>query len=321
MVIEFIETNVCSETQRRNIAKELELTKLCYACGGPAYPHSIKPERMSNRLTVKWHNVEEHITCSRTCTRVLLNLKTSKEDYLKRGKKSSQTQKGRTYEEIHGSEKAKILKEKMSCNFSKDNPRWSLKYRTPLEIEEQKEKNRFSENSPFSKLNKGKTWDQLYGKEKSAEMKSILSKKNSGENNPMYGKTISLYSGSGIKGYYRGIFYRSLIECSFLHQCFIDGIEVIGAETAEFWVNYEYSGCKRTYRPDFYLPAYDTVVEIKHSRFLLDPVNIEKFKSANKIFNNFNILTEKDIPYINRTEFKKLIDTECIKVLQNKLTK
>jgi hypothetical protein len=68
--------------------------------------------------------------------------------------------KGKTYEEIYGSEKAKIAKEKQS------------KTRKGKE----------------AKHLKGKTWEELHGKEKADRLKEEHSERISGKNHPNYGK-------------------------------------------------------------------------------------------------------------------------------------
>lgn len=197
MYIEYIETNEKSEVKRRAVAKEAVLTKDCTYCGKPSLPLWIGPHRRTTQLAVKWISSGNDIACSKSCVSSLNNQKMPKESYFRRGEKSRQTQKGRTFEEIYGEDKASVMKKEISERLKEHNPRWSTKYRTSDEIEMQKELNRNTRNNPFSGSSKGKTYEDIYGKEKAASIKAKLSEKLKGENNPMFGRPSPLSSGAG----------------------------------------------------------------------------------------------------------------------------
>lgn len=95
------------------------------------------------------------------------------------------------------------------------------------------------------------------------EFKEVISKKNTGEGNPMYGKPAPTGSGNGWKGWYNGKFFRSLRELQFM----IENPSYVSAET-KFWsAEYkDYKGTKRTTRPDFVDLESKTVVECKPNR-------------------------------------------------------
>ncbi len=316
MYIEYIETYEKSESKRRAISKETIVTKECSNCKCAAVPLSIAASRGTTTITVKWFSSGSDVACSKSCVSSMNNRKMPKESYVQRGKKSSKTQKGRTYEEIHGCEKAVILKESLSRNMSNANYRWSSLHRTPEEIEEQRNLNRNNANSPFSKLAKGKTYEDFYGIEKAEAIKNKISEKTKGEKNPMFGRPSPLSSGNGRKGYYRGTFFRSSLELLFMHKCWKLGIEYQSAENKEMVVDYEFNGTKRTYRPDFYLPETDTVVEIKPLHLINSDENIKKFEFARSKFSNFIIITEKDLSFIEKKEYEELIESQCIKPLK-----
>jgi hypothetical protein len=61
-----------------------------------------------------------------------------------------------------------------------------------------------------------KTYEELYGKEKANKMKNNLSILNSGSKNKMYGKPSPQGSGNGWSGWYKGWYFRSLIELSYM---------------------------------------------------------------------------------------------------------
>lgn len=71
-------------------------------------------------------------------------------------------------------------------------------------------------------------------------------------------------NGRGHKtGYVNGIYFRSSYEEAFLLICHKFNIEVVSAENKEFRIQYFKDSDQHFYYPDFYLPKYDCVVEIK----------------------------------------------------------
>lgn len=318
MLLEYKSTGEYSEKIRRNLALDLKILKQCSNCKLEAHPKSIKPERSTDRLIITWLGAGINICCSKSCVSSMNNKMIKLNDpnsYKDRGIKSGNTQRGRSYEDIHTKEESDRIKQNLSIKFSKSNPRWSTKYRTIQEIEKQKELNRYASNNPFSITGARKNYDERYGIEKSNKIKNKISIANTGENNPMYGKQVPMHSGAGTKGYYNEFFFRSLIECAFIHKCVNECTDLITAETKDFWVDYEIDGVKRIYRPDFYLKESNTVVEVKHSRFINTYENQLKFAAAKTKFSRFIVLTEKEIPYIKRIEFNELLTNECIKLI------
>ena len=100
----------------------------------------------------------------------------------------------------------------------------------------------------YNKAQKGKTFEELYGKEKAEEIKKKISKRSSGSNNPMFGKPSPQGSGNGWSGWYKGFFFRSLLELSFLVKSNISEIE-----NAEY-IKIKYideNGKERNYLPDY----------------------------------------------------------------------
>jgi hypothetical protein len=90
------------------------------------------------------------------------------------------------------------------------------------------------------------------------EFRATLSNHNSGSGNPMYGKPCPGGSGYGWKGWFKGTFFRSLRELSFLVA--IQGRRWSSGES--LCIPYRYRNAERTYRPDFILDG-KLVVEIK----------------------------------------------------------
>jgi hypothetical protein len=106
--------------------------------------------------------------------------------------------------------------------------------------------------------------------------------------------TIGKYN-SYVCGYYGEFYYRSSYELTFLKYCDKNNIKVVSAETKEFRVRYfDDNGISRFYYPDFYLPKYDVVVEIKPLSMLNYGNNIIKSHEASLIY-SYIIITEEEL--------------------------
>lgn len=111
--------------------------------------------------------------------------------------------------------------------------------------------------------------------------------------------TLSISRGRGHKtGNYNGLYYRSSYELEFLRQCEEYNIDVESAGTKEWRVSYiDPEGKRRQYYPDFYLPKYGLLIEIKPESMLHDDINQLKFDSMCRTgkADNYAVLTEEDI--------------------------
>lgn len=163
-----------------------------------------------------------------------------------------------------------------------------------------------------------KSFVERHGKEngikKYSEFIKIQSEKSSGEKNGMFGKKPTYGSGNGWSGWYKGHYFRSLLELSYLYYLIEDNIDFISAENKKFMVEYYKNNIKRNYFPDFYIIKEDMVIEIKPSKLI--SYNKLKFDAAMKKFNNFKIITEKDINILNNNDIKKLYDSNQIKFIE-----
>lgn len=135
-----------------------------------------------------------------------------------------------------------------------------------------------------------KHWIQKYGMEESNRRMVIYREKhrinNIGSKNAMYGKPSPQGSGNGWKGWYRGIFFRSLRELSFMIRMDEEEKNFITAENIS--IPYEFNGVQRTYRPD-YIVENKYMVEIKPTRLHKTP-NVEaKQKAAIEYCKNNNL--------------------------------
>lgn len=105
--------------------------------------------------------------------------------------------------------------------------------------------------------------------------------------------------GKGGRGYINGTlnghYYRSSYERQFIQTCFDHNIKLETAETKEFRVPYLLDGKKKCYYPDFYLPDYSVIIEIKPTSLLNDTVNEIKIDAAMKFHENFIVITEEEL--------------------------
>lgn len=126
---------------------------------------------------------------------------------------------------------------------------------------------------------------EKYGKEEAdirfQLMKDKQSANNSGKGNPMYGKVTR--AGNGYKGWYKGWFFRSLRELSYVYNLDQEGKKWISAESMDFYIEYkDYKNSDRTYVPDF-LVEDKYLVEIKPIK-LHTSKNVTDKKTAAELF-------------------------------------
>jgi len=145
---------------------------------------------------------------------------------------------------------------------------------------------------------RGKTEVEHYGLEKAKEISKKKSEASSGKNNSMYGKPSPKLSGKGTKGYYKGHYFRSLLELLCMKHLEEDGIDLNDIDYENFVIKYvSYDGRQRTYRPDFFIPSRNQLVEVKPFRLISTPLNTLKFEAALSFCKErnieFKVLTEK----------------------------
>lgn len=211
-------------------------------------------------------------------------------------------QKGKSPEERLGEEKGKQLREKRCKNV--------IGYKNP------NYKNQCNGNKgllKFSEQCKGKTYEEIYGEEKALELKEKISLKTKGENNPMYGKPSPQGSGNGWSGCYKGHYFRSILELSYLKHLLDNDIQFETGELKHHAIEYEIDNKKRIYYTDFYLIETKEYIEIKPFKLINIYSNKKKFEAArNKLQNKFKILTENDINKINIDELWDLYNNGSI---------
>lgn len=185
----------------------------------------------------------------------------------------------------------------------------------------------------ISKLTKGKNnpmygksiydvWVENYGKdianEKMLEFKKKQSLNSSGEKNSMYGKPSPINSGNGICGWYKGWFFRSLLELSYmLYVIERFNLEWESGESEKYKINYLMDGKRKNYFPDFVINK-KYIVECKPKKLNLMSINQIKFEFAKKYCDdNGFIFKIRDVPKIKKEELLIMISDGLV-VLTNK---
>lgn len=118
------------------------------------------------------------------------------------------------------------------------------------------------------------------------------------ENPPNYMSNHRVIKKGFKTGYFNDLFFRSSYEERFLIECKKANIEVQSAETKKFRIPYYLvDEIRKFYYPDFYLPKYNCIVEIKPLSMLDDDIVSLKTQAAllSKTDYNYIILTEEEL--------------------------
>lgn len=128
-------------------------------------------------------------------------------------------------------------------------------------------------------------WVEKYGEDE-AKQKLIIWKANKlktakrGKENHNYGKTPPKGTGNGWKGWYKGNYFRSLREVTFMIYLNDSGVKWKSGECKEFSIPYvDAQGTERFYKPDFVVNN-KTVIEIKPKKLQELPQVIIKTNAA-----------------------------------------
>lgn len=171
-------------------------------------------------------------------------------------------------------------------------------------------------------------WVEKYGKEeadkKLEDYKKRKSEKSSGKNNPMYGRPAPKGSGNGISGWYKGWFFRSLRELSYM----VNVIEKEGHKwrsldnTSDFRIKYlDKDGHERSYCPDFLIDD-NIIVEIKPKKLQELDLVVRKQNAAImycKSRNMRHIIT--DVEIMDFSIIKSMVESGEIRFTEKSLVK
>jgi endogenous inhibitor of DNA gyrase (YacG/DUF329 family) len=164
-------------------------------------------------------------------------------------------------------------------------------------------------------------WLEKYGQEEAnrrlIEFKKKQSENNSGSGNPMFGKPSPQGSGNGWSGWYKGWYFRSLRELSYM-------IKVLETQKLnweipdkKYKIPYvDYAGQIRTYFPDFIVDT-NKLVEIKPTKLHNTPKVLAKRKAAEDFCQSQDMSYELiDPPILSQEEIKQLYISGQIKFLE-----
>ena len=157
----------------------------------------------------------------------------------------------------------------------------------------------------ISKALLGRTFEEIYGPKKAREMKEKLSKRNVGENNPMFGKP----SPHRKRGFRKdlGHFVRSTWEADFARILKLHNLDYqYEPKTFEL---IKANGEILHYTPDFYVPSQNTFYEIKGFLRDLDEEKLELFQKQYPQINLVIINTTRFAEFA--LKYKTLINWEC----------
>lgn len=174
------------------------------------------------------------------------------------------------------------------------------------------------QNNPMYGKNVYNTWVDKYGYQKANQLdekrRKKWSKASTGKNNPMYGKPSPNGSGNGWKGWYKGVFFRSLRELSYLIKIWNKKWKT--GETIV--IPYKFNDRCRTYRPDFIVGKY--IIEIKPKRLHNTPNIQAKTEAAIKFCKKINKIYKLiDCKILDFPQIEKLVNNNDIK-FQNRYT-
>jgi len=156
----------------------------------------------------------------------------------------------------------------------------------------------------YAKDRTGKSLEEVHGVTLASEIRANRSLNAKGENNPSYGRVYD-NGGKSVKGHYKGKFFRSLLEYSFMKYLESNNIDLQQDVDYEcFQAKFIFEGRERTYRPDFYVKSQNVVYEVKPSYVLkkAPELQVAKWNAMRELLTfrgiKFQIVTEIDFPKI-----------------------
>lgn len=182
------------------------------------------------------------------------------------------------------------------------------------------DKNKGTNNSMYGKSVES-VWKIKYSDEEVNQRikhrNELLSAAFSGEKNPMYGKPSPKGSGNGISGWYKGWYFRSIGELSFMIK-YIERFNMkwINAESKQYKIPYVHNNTNKNYFADFIIND-KYIVEVKPKALQNTDINKIKKQYA-ELFCAANGLKYKLIAPVRLSddEMKELILSNKITLLE-----
>lgn len=164
-------------------------------------------------------------------------------------------------------------------------------------------------------------WVERYGKkiadEKMEEFRNTQSINSTGNKNPMFGKPSPTGSGNGWSGWYKGWYFRSLKELTYMVKIIERfNLKWSSAETKELTIIYvDYKGIERTYTADFLIED-KYLIEIKPKKLWSSKIVSLKKDSAIKFCEEHNLKYKiTDIENLSKIEIFNLYEKGFIKFI------
>lgn len=164
-------------------------------------------------------------------------------------------------------------------------------------------------------------WVEKYGEEtaniKFGDLKRKHSENNKGEKNPMYGKPSPTGSGNGWSGWYKGWYFRSLRELTYMVKVIERfNLKWVSGESNQHKIEYiDYKGDNRNYFPDFIIDG-KYIIECKPKKLWNSDNVVRKTEAALKYCElNGLVYKKRDIGVLSNLEIKYLYENGDIKFL------
>lgn len=282
--IEYVGPEILSELKRNKKGMLLTMQRIRVKCS------SCNKVVDTDYYSHKKYMIKKPYNSLYECHHCILSNKTTRRNKLMTGK---------TYEELYGIKKAEEIRKRLS-NLNKQNP------------------GRYKKMNDFNKSRAGKSYIEVYGRSKAEELyktfrevrKNVILKPRYGSDNPQFGKPASEFSGRGWKGHYKGVFFRSLMELSFIvNYLNLKNVAWESGEQKKHAIPYVTNEKRnRNYFPDFITEK--EIIEVKPSRLLNFGNNVNKREAATEFAKQmnkqFNTYTEKDFRILSKIEIHDL---------------
>ena len=177
------------------------------------------------------------------------------------------------------------------------------------------------DNNPMAGKTLYSVWVDKFGVEVADEkllvVKEKLSKRNSGEGNPMYGKLSPKGSGNGWSGWYKGWYFRSIRELTYMVKIIERfNLKWVTGESNKYKIEYsDYKGNKRNYFPDFIING-KYIIESKPKKLWKSDNVIRKKEAAIEFCKERGLIYKLvDVGTLNNNEIKNLYQNDLIKFL------
>jgi hypothetical protein len=227
----------------------------------------------------------------------------------------------------------KCTAKKLSINMRGENNPFFGKKHTDTFKENLSKKNKGKHFSPFTEIKSNQILNPTcnlsmkerlilaYGETKGIDKwKSFIEKQrlnNKGDKNSMYNKCTPIGSGNGWSGWYKGWYFRSILELSYMISI-IERFNICweSAEKQFLTCKYTIDGINRTYRADFLLNS-KYLIDCKPKKLQRSRENTLKRNAMEEFCKSKGLIFKyTDITRLTISEIERLYDNKEIKFLE-----